>query len=161
MKAPSLMVASVMAVALAACSGPVQREFGQADRDSITNLIRDFTAAYNAQDAAKVAALFTSGAGLMPPNASTLRGTEYIERYFAGRFDQGASDLLIEQTDIAGSGALAYIAGNYHLKMAPEGGPEQRDRGKFLWVLREHRGRWLLEYLIFSSDFAAAPASGD
>jgi uncharacterized protein (TIGR02246 family) len=160
MRAPSLMAASVIAVALAACSAPVEREFGPGDRESITKLIEEFTDAYNAKDAAKVAALFTGGAGLMPPNASTLRGTEYIQRYFQGRFDQGASDLMIEQTDIAGSGALAYIAGNYHLKMAPEGGPEQRDRGKFLWVLRELRGRWLLEYLIFSSDFAAAPASG-
>jgi uncharacterized protein (TIGR02246 family) len=158
MQAPSLMAASVMAVALAACSAPVQREFGKADRDSITELVQEFTTAYNAKDAAKVATLFTGGAGLMPPNASTVRGTESIQGYFVSRFDQGASDLLIEPKDIAGSGALAYITGNYSLKLAPAGSPEQRDRGKFLWVLRNFSGKWLLEYLIFSSDFPAAPA---
>ena len=53
MQAPSLMAATVMAVALAACSAPVQREFGKEDRDSITKLVQEFTTAYNAKDAAK------------------------------------------------------------------------------------------------------------
>ena len=158
MKVPLLMAASVMAFALSACSAPAQREFGKPDRDSITKLVQDFTAAYNAKDAAKVATLFTGGAGLMPPNASTLRGTESIQGYFVSRFEQGASDLQIEPKDIAGSGVLAYISGNYGLKLAPPGGPERRDRGKLLWVLRDFNGKWLLEYLIFSSDFPAAPS---
>lgn len=158
MQVPLLVAASVMAVALAACSAPAQREFGKPDRDSITKLVQEFTAAYNAKDAAKVATLFTGGAGLMPPNASTLRGTESIQGYFVSRFDQGASDLQIEPKDIAGSGVLAYISGNYSLKLAPPGGPDRRDRGKLLWVLRDFNGRWLLEYLIFSSDFPAAPS---
>jgi ketosteroid isomerase-like protein len=151
MQAASLVAASVMAVALAACSAPVQREFGKADRDSITKLVQEFTTAYNAKDAAKVATLFTGGAGLMPPNASTVRGTESIQAYFVSRFNQGASDLLIAPKDIAGSGVLAYITGDYGLKLAPAG-------GKFLWVLRSFSGKWLLEYLIFSSDFPPAPS---
>jgi len=161
MKAPSLVAASVIAVALAACSAPAQREFGKTDRDNITTLVQEFTTAYNAKDAAKVATLFTGGAGLMPPNASTLRGTESIQGYFVSRFEQGASGLVIEPTDIAGSGVLAYISGNYSLKFAPAGGPERRDRGKLLWILRQFNGKWLLEYLIFSSDFPAAPAPGN
>lgn len=159
MRAPSLLVACVMTVALAACSAPAPREFGKADRDGINTLVQEFTTAYNAKDAAKVATLFTGGAGVMPPNASTLRGTESIQGYFVTRFDQGASDLVIEPKDVAGSGALAYASGNYSLKLAPEGGTETRDRGKFLWVLRNFSGKWLVEYLIFSSDFpVAAPA---
>lgn len=159
MHAPSLTVASVLAATLAGCSAPTQPEFGQADRTKVTGLVQEFTTAYNAKDAAKVASLFTGGATLMPPNDSTLRGTDYIQRYFAGRFELGASDLVIEPTDIAGSGVLAYIAGSYALKLAPEGGAEQRDRGKFVWILRGFRGNWLLEYLIFSSDFAPVPPS--
>ncbi len=161
MHAPPLAVVSVLAVALAACSAPTQPEFGPADRESVTKLVQEFTTAYNAQDAAKVASLFTGGAALMPPNASTLRGTEYIQRYFAGRFEEGASDLVVEPTDVAGSGVLAYIAGSYGLKLAPAGGAEQRDRGKFVWILRGFRGKWLLEYVIFSSDFAPPPSPGD
>jgi uncharacterized protein (TIGR02246 family) len=159
MRALSLMFASVVVAALAGCAAPAQPGFGPTDRATVENVVQEFTAAYNAKDASRVASLFTSGAALMPPNASTLRGTDYIERYFAGRFEQGATDLVIEPTDIAGSGVLAYIAGNYDLRLAPEGGGEERDRGKFVWIVRGHRGTWLLEYLIFSSDFA--PASSD
>jgi uncharacterized protein (TIGR02246 family) len=148
-----------MAVALvvAACSGPAPREFGKTDVDSITKLVQAFTAAYNAKDPAQVAALFASSAGLMPPNAPTVRGLEAIQGYFASRFAQGATGLAVEAKDIAGSGGLAYASGDYSLKLAPAGGPEQRDRGKFLWVLRDFDGRWLLEHVMFSSDFPPAP----
>ena len=156
MQVSSLMAATMMAVALTACSAPVQDQFDKADRDNITTMVQDFTKAYNAKDAAKAASFFTGGAGFMPPNASTVRGTEGIQAYFASRFEQGATDLVIESKDIAGAGALAYATGNFSLRLAPAGGPERRDRGKFLWVLRHLGGRWLMEYVIFSSDFPPA-----
>ena len=156
MRAPSLIGATVLALALAACSAPAQREFGKEDRDGIAKLVQEFITAYNAKDAPKMATLFSGGAGLMPPNAPTLRGAASIEQYFAGRFAQGASGLALEAKDVAGGGAFAYTSGDYSLTLAPAGGPEQRDRGKFLWILRDFSGKWLLEYLIFSSDFQAA-----
>ena len=153
-----LMAASVMTFALAACSAPTQREFGKADVENITKLVQEFTAAYNAKDAAQAATLFAGGGVVMPPNAPMLRGTESIQGYFVSRFTQGASDLVIEPKDIAGSGALAYASGDFSLKLVPPaGGPGRQDRGKFLWILRDFRGKWLLEYVIFSSDFPAAP----
>jgi uncharacterized protein (TIGR02246 family) len=158
MRALSMMAAALV-VALSGCSAPAQHEFGKTDRDHITKLVQDFTTAYNAKDAAKITGLFTGGAGLMPPNASTVRGTDSIRDYFASRFAQGATDLAIEPKDVAGSGPLAYISGTYTLKLAPAGGPERKDRGKLLWVLRQLGGKWLLEYLIFSSDFPAAPSA--
>jgi ketosteroid isomerase-like protein len=152
------MAASVMPFALAACSAPTQLEFGKTDVGSITKLVQEFTTAYNAKDAAKLATLFAGGAVVMPPNAPMLRGTEFIQGYFVNRFAQGASDLLIEPKDIAGSGALAYASGDFSLRMVPSaGGHERPDRGKFLWILRNIRGKWLLEYVIFNSDFPAAP----
>jgi uncharacterized protein (TIGR02246 family) len=157
MRAASLLLTVTSAVAIAACSPPAQREFGKPDIDSITKLIQELTTAYNAKDAKRVVTLFSGGAVLMPPNASTVRGTESVEAYFVSRFAQGASDLMIEPRDISGSGPLAYASGDYSLKLAPPEGPEQRDRGKFLWILRDFSGKWLLEYLIFSSDFPAAP----
>ena len=156
MQVSSLMAVALIAAVLTACSAPAQDEFDKGDRDNITTLIQDFTKAYNAKDPAKTATFFTGGAGFMPPNASTIRGTEAIQSYFAGRFEQGATDLVIEPRDIAGSGALAYATGNFSLRLAPAGGAERRDRGKFLWVLRHLGGRWLMEYVIFSSDFPAA-----
>jgi uncharacterized protein (TIGR02246 family) len=160
MRVPSAIGATLMAVVLTACSAPTPTEFGKEDQAAIATVIQEFTTAYNAKDAAKMATLFSGGAGLMPPNAPTLRGPASIEQYFVSRFAQGASGLVMEPKDVAGAGAFAYTSGDYRLKLAPAGAPEQRDRGKFLWILKDYNGKWLLEYLIFSSDFPAGPAPG-
>jgi ketosteroid isomerase-like protein len=150
----------VMTVALAACSAaPAEDQFGKADVDGIRKMFQEFVVAYNAKDAAKVATFFAGEAVVMPPNASSVRGAEAVQQYYVSRFEQGASALALEPRDIAGSGTLAYASGDYRLKMAPAGGPERPDRGKFLFILRDFRGKWLLEYLMFSSDFAPAPPS--
>jgi len=152
------MTAVAIAVALTGCSAPAKHEFGKTDVEHITKLIQEFATAYNAKDPARTAAQFSGAGGVMPPNAPTVRGTESIRTYFANRFAQGATDLVIDAKDIAGAGGLAYATGVYSLKLAPAGGPEERDRGKFLWVLRKFDDRWLLEQVIFSSDFALQPA---
>jgi hypothetical protein len=38
--------------------------------------------------------------------------------------------------------------------MAPPGGVAQRDRGKFIFILREINRQWRFDHLMFSSDFA-------
>src|SRR5215472_5680946 len=104
MQMRAFAVAGVMAIALAACSAPGPREFGKADVDGITKLIQEFATAYNAKDAGKVATLFAGSAVLMPPNASTLRGTEAIRGYFENRFEQGATGVMFSPNDISGVG---------------------------------------------------------
>jgi hypothetical protein len=75
------------------------------------------------------------------------------------RFNQGASDLSLEAVDVGGHGPLAYVSGDYRLNLAPPGAEVRRDRGKFLFILRHVRDRWMLEHLMFSSDFAAPLAT--
>lgn len=160
MRGPSLLLATVMAIGLVACSSGSTRAFGKPETDSINQLIGDFIVAYNAKDAAKVAGLFTDGGAVMPPNAATMRGRENVRQYYIKRFNQGASDLGLEAQTIAGSGSLAFASGDYRLNMAPPGGPSRRDRGKFIFILRELNGKWLLDHLMFSSDFGPeGPAS--
>ena len=154
MPRPALLIVAAVVVSLTACSSAPARTFGKEQTDSINQLIGDFIAAYNAKDAAKVSRLFTDGGIVMPPNASTVRGTENVRIHYQKRFDQGASDLQLEANTIAGSGALAFASGDYRLNMAPPGGPVRRDRGKFIFILRELNERWLLDHLMFSSDFA-------
>jgi uncharacterized protein (TIGR02246 family) len=159
MRARSSTLVLLLPLGLAACSGPTGEEFNQADRDAIAKVVQDLIVVYNAKDSAKVASLFSDNGAVMPPNASTVRGTVNVRAYYDKRFAQGASDLKLETGDIIGAGALAYAAGDYWLNMAPPGGTVRRDRGKFLFVFREFRGRWLLERLMFSSDFAAEPST--
>jgi ketosteroid isomerase-like protein len=143
----------VLALASGGCSQAAPPEFGKADVDNINKMLQEFTAAYNAKDALKLSQMFTGAAVVMPPNASRVRGQENVREYYVKRFNQGASGLALEAVDIGGHGPLAFVSGDYRLSLAPPGGQVLRDRGKFLFILRNVRDRWMLEHLMFSSDF--------
>ena len=149
----SLLIATILLVPLLGCSSRSATEFDKTDVDNINKLIQEFITAYNAKDANAVSKLFGDAGAVMPPNTSTVRGTENVREYYNKRFRQGASDLSLETTEVVGADTLAFVTGDYRLNMAPEGGPVHRDRGKFVFILREFRG-WRLERLMFSSDFA-------
>lgn len=156
----SLITASLLTLVLAGCSAPVAREFGKADEDSITQMLQEFISNYNAKDATKLVTHFTPAGVVLPPNAPSVRGAENVREYYVDRFARGATDLKLEPRDIAGVGGLAFADGDYWLNMAPPGGPVRRDRGKFLFILRDLKGKWHLDRLMFSSDFAPAAAPG-
>jgi ketosteroid isomerase-like protein len=145
----------VLALGGGGCSQAGPPEFGKADVDNINKMLQEYAAAYNAKDALKVSQMFTGAAVVMPPNSSTVRGQENVRDYYVKRFNQGASGLSLEAADVGGHGSLAFISGNYRLNLAPPGGEVRRDRGKFLFILRHVRDRWMLEHLMFSSDFEA------
>ncbi len=153
MRGRSLLMATAMVFSLAACSSSQAPPFGKPETDAINQLIAEFIAAYNAKDAAKLSTLFTDTGAVMPPNASTTRGREGVRVYYVERFKQGASDLVLEAQTIAGSGPLAFASGDYRLNMAPPGGVARRDRGKFIFILRHQNRRWVMDHLMFSSDF--------
>ena len=157
----SLLIATICAAVFLACSSRPANGFDKADIDNINKLVQELITAYNAKDAAAVSKLFGDGGAVMPPNASTVRGTENVREYYNKRFRQGASDLSLEVAEVVGAESLAFVTGDYRLNMAPEGGPVTRDRGKFVFILREFRGAWRLERLMFSSDFAPQGAPGD
>jgi uncharacterized protein (TIGR02246 family) len=146
------------AMACSACSresGPV---FDRADVDSINKVIQELATAFNAEDPAKTAALYSLNGVVMPPNRSLMRGRSFVEQYYLDRFAEGASDLQVQSTDVSGQGTLAYASGDYRLNLVPkDGGQSRRDRGKFLWLFREQDGRWMIEYVVFSSDFVTPP----
>jgi ketosteroid isomerase-like protein len=160
MRASLLLASSLVALFGISCSSPAAREFGKPDIDSINQMFQEFVTSYNAKDTTKLVTYFTPGGVVLPPNASTVRGTENVREYYIRRFARGASDLTLDPRDIAGSGSIAFANGDYSLNMAPLDGPVRRDRGKFLFVLRDFKGKWLLDQLMFSSDFApeVAPA---
>ncbi len=122
MRGLSFLIPTITVVVLAACSSGQARPFGKPETDAINELIANFVVVYNAKDATKVSRLFTDGGAVMPPNTSTRRGTENVRVYYVDRFNQGATDLVLEPQTIAGSGLLAFASGDYRLNMSPPGG---------------------------------------
>ena len=150
----AFLFALTAAVSLVACGGSAPAEqFGRADAEQISTMVKEFVAAYNAKDVDKVGGYFTGNASLMPANRSTLNGVESIKGFYKERFTtEGATGLAIEMLSVQGHGPLAYFAGTFTLTLNPAGGTERRDRGKVIWILRKLGGQWRFEYQIMSSD---------
>jgi ketosteroid isomerase-like protein len=153
----ALLFVSIAALTCAGCSRGAGPAFDRSDVERITKVIEELRVTFNAKDPAKAAALYSTTAAVMPPNRPLMRGRKFVEQYYVDRFAEGASDLELQPADISGQGTLAYASGDYRLKLVPQGGQTRLDRGKFLWVFREQNGQWLIEYVIFSSDFVSPP----
>jgi len=153
--------APILALTLVAgCSKPAEGpQFTKADAETITKQIDELKTAFNAKDADKVASLFAANAVVMPPNQATARARDAVKQYYVGRFGEGATNLELEARDISGEGPLAYATGDYRLNLARDGAEPQRDRGKFVWIFRKTNGAWLIEYVVFNSDFAPRAAT--
>lgn len=161
-----VMLAAAVAVslALAACGGPAPVEFGKEDLAAIQRLVDDFVTAYNAKETEKIAGLFTGSGSVMVPNSAVVHGFESIKGFYDIRLGaQGARDLEIDATP-TGQGKFAYAVGTYNVRLAPEGGPESRDRGKVLFLFQKMPGNaWRIEVLMYSSDLppVAPPAPAE
>jgi ketosteroid isomerase-like protein len=151
-----LMVCAVlgMALSLIGCGGSAPKdEFGRADAEQISKMVQEFAAAYNAKDVEKIGTYFAGNASLMPANRSTLTGVDAVKGFYQERVGlEGATNLAIQMLSVQGQGTLAYFAGTFSLDLKPEGGPDRRDRGKVIWILRKLGGQWRFEYQIMSSD---------
>ncbi len=149
-------IAVAGAVLLAACGGTSSSgtDFGKQDADEIRGMIREFVAAYNAKDIAKVATFFDANTSLMPINRATLRGVDAVRGYYEGRVrDEGGTDLVIEPIAIEGQGSLGYVAATFSMAFRPpDGSAERHDRGKVIWIVRKLGGHWKFEWQIMSSD---------
>jgi ketosteroid isomerase-like protein len=143
-----------MALSLIGCGGSAPKdEFGRADAEQISKMVQDFAAAYNAKDVEKIGSYFAGNASLMPANRSTLTGVDAVKGFYQERVGfEGATNLAIQMLSVQGQGTLAYFAGTFSLDLKPEGGPDRRDRGKVIWILRKLGGQWRFEYQIMSSD---------
>ncbi len=129
-----------------------QKKFVQADANKIRQRTQEFEAAFNAKDAAKVAAFY-------PGEASSCRRTRRPSA--AGRKSrsstsistrQGGTDLEMDTKDVRGHGTLAYEAGTYSLNRRPRTGPRRARPRQVPVHLANTDGVWTIESNIWSSD---------
>ncbi len=109
--------------------------------------------AFNAGDAATVAACYTESARLMPPNAEILEGRDAIEPFIKG-FVQTGAKLAFDLITVYEATSVCTAVGRYTLDIP--GAPQ--DRGKYIEVFtRQPDGGWLIADDIFNSSLAPAP----
>jgi ketosteroid isomerase-like protein len=113
-------------------------------------------AAFNAGDAAALAALYANTAILMPPNEPTVRGRADIQ----GWFEQALTRLRhirIIVTESLTEGDHAFQAGTFTsspdaASSSSAGGPGATVAGKYMLRLKKYTGGWKIQYDIWNLD---------
>jgi uncharacterized protein (TIGR02246 family) len=143
---------------------------GQGKTDpALDKLGKEFMAAFNAKDAAKVASFYADDAVVMPPNQALVKGRANIEAYFKQEFQQGVTNLQLRPMESAIAGAQAFEAGTSTVTVKSGGssmaltgvggsGAAVTDNGKYLTVFKRVGGDWKIAYDIFNSDQPPPPA---
>jgi uncharacterized protein (TIGR02246 family) len=161
-----LFLVSVSFLMLAGCASdgtqPDARTTADAQED-IGQLHAAFMKAFNAKDAAGLAATYTDDAVLMAPNEPEVKTSIGIETYSRQAFSSTpVTGILLNvfETSVQGGG-WAYCSGFYTL-LGPNG--STLDRGKFLEVVKQTDKGWKIHREVYNSDLpapgTAAPAAG-
>ena len=112
-----------------------------------------FVNAYNAGDAAGVAALYAEDATVMPPNAEPAVGREAIEAAMRAELDAAPGfSLVLETTSLEVTGDVAVELGRY-VVTDPEGG--HADHGSFIAYWKRVDGGWKMAADIWNSSMPA------
>jgi uncharacterized protein (TIGR02246 family) len=97
--------------------------------------------AYDAGDAAALAALFTQDGVFNAPSGAVLKGRDAIEKALAGRIKAGWTKETVTTTDAGMAGNAVWAAGEYSLLGFGEVAGKQTG-GHFGWVLVRDGDAW-------------------
>ncbi|MFQ5928998.1 MAG: YybH family protein [Acidobacteriota bacterium] len=152
-----LVLVSLVVLTACAPAGPTEAEREaaiQADKDAINQLRSDYEAAYNAQDAAGVAGLYTAGAVLSLPNQEPTSGRDAIQSNLQATFDQFEAKLSISSEELQVAGDWAFDAGTGTQTFTPkEEGEAIEAHSSYIAVLkRQADGSWKIARLVVSSN---------
>src|SRR3954471_14306833 len=133
----SVMFLMAALCVVAGCSGAKPgEEFGLKDQTAIRERTDGFVKAFNAKDVAQIVGLYAENSVFMPPNQPIMRGRDALKTFYDDLLKSGATDLVLEVTEVSGHGPLAYESGTYEMNIKPASGATVHDRGKYLFVLR-------------------------
>src|SRR5262252_4843332 len=142
--APAIIAAAL--VLLAACNkSPSPTTTTDADKTAVAAVSAEWKKAYNAGDAAAVAALYTDDAVLAAPGEPPVLGNAAISQYFVAKVAEFAnSGLVVEDAplgDVVASGDLAWQWQTY--RVVDKSGAVV-DQGKLVTLLQRKNGKWLI-----------------
>ena len=102
---------------------------------ALDRVLRDYERAWQARDAAALAALFTPDGFVLRPGSPPVRGRDAIERAYAA----AGGALRLRALAYAWADSVGYIVGAFGA------GDDRGDAGKFILPLRRGAdGRWLI-----------------
>jgi uncharacterized protein (TIGR02246 family) len=127
--------------------------FAQAGGDlraQIEKMAQAWEKAYNAGDAAGLAALYTKDAKLMAPGVEPVSGTSAIQALFVEDMKQGAKNALTTE-DVTGSGDYALETGKW---VATSADGKHLDHGQYMTYYKKAGGGWKIYRDTWNSSMA-------
>ena len=154
------IVCAVLAIAGCTSTPP---DTAAADTEAINRLRTDYIAAVNAEDAAKVAALFTEDGMRMEANMPAVKGREAIQKGLAELFAAFDADISITSEELVVNGDWAFDRGQYMTHLMPKDPKQQMimEQGKYLVILQKGAdGAWRVAREIGNSNIPLPPPPG-
>jgi len=144
-----IRTAAVVLVGVGVCACQPPQAVPPADVTADIRTADDqFGAAFAAQDAAALAALYTARAQLLPPNSDFITGQEAIQTFWQGVMDAGVAGATLTIEEAVGTDSMAVEVGRYELSAADG---STIDEGKYIvWWQRTPAG-WRLHRDIWNS----------
>ena len=115
--------------------------YAQDAKKTADDFATKWVTAYDAGDAAALAALFTQDGVFNAPSGAVVKGRDAIEKALAGRITAGWTKETITTTDAAMAGTAIWAAGEYGLLGSGEVAGKQTG-GHFGWVLVRDGDTW-------------------
>jgi uncharacterized protein (TIGR02246 family) len=123
---------------------------GAQDKATIQSLSDKFAQAFNAGDAAAVAALYTDDAVILPPGGEMMKGKSAIQAFWKGAAEQlGDGKLTTVDVKPLGSEAAREI-GTFSFRT--KGSQPQEITGKYVVVWEKVEGDWKLATDIWNTN---------
>jgi len=105
----------------------------------------EWAAAFNRGDAVAVAALYTEGAALMPPDREMVRGRQGIQEFWQGAIQRGRQNAVLTTEEVQADGNTAYEIGRISLTVHAKDEAPKPIFSKYVVVWkRQAGGRWKL-----------------
>jgi len=122
-------------------------------REEIAAANDTFMAAFEQQDAAALAALYTKDGQILPPNSDFVTGREAIQGFWQAVMDMGIRRAELEIAEVEGRGKTAVEVSRFTLYAE---GDAVADKGKYIVVWKQKKGGWKLHRDIFNSSMPQA-----
>ena len=142
----------------AACQSGATSDTRAADEAALTKLDDEWSKAIGSRDVEKTISYYTDDALVMPPNIPTLTGKEPIRSLWKSMLGSPtfSGGWKATKVEVARSGDLAYVSGNYEFNEQDNSGKPITDKGKYLEVWRKQLdGSWKCVANMFNSDLPA------
>ncbi|WP_207462516.1 SgcJ/EcaC family oxidoreductase [Azospirillum sp. SYSU D00513] len=118
--------------------------------DALSSLTRAWENAFNAKDAAGLAALYTPQARLLTPTRVIATGAEEIRGYLATLLDHGIAGHRFEPVEGAEEGATAWQVGRWQAQSPGGGEHGERREGNYSLILRREGADWRIHAHIWN-----------